>query len=130
MLRLPWAWSRPSDEGLGRRRAASGSNASHRLPPLDLHGAFLRRVDLSDTNLEGANFTDTDFTDANLRGSDLKNASLKGAILRGADLREVSNLTWEQLSEAVIDETTKLPQHLAADRLLDDDNAERPESCP
>jgi uncharacterized protein YjbI with pentapeptide repeats len=110
MFRFPWAWS--ADEGLDRQRGASGSNASRRLPPLDLHGAFLRRVDLSDTNLEEANFADTDFTDANLRGSDLKNANLKGAILRGADLRDVANLAWEQLSEAVIDETTMLPADL------------------
>jgi uncharacterized protein YjbI with pentapeptide repeats len=82
---------------------------------LDLHGAFLRRVDLSGTNLAGANFIDTDFTNANLRGSNLKGARLKGTILRGADLREAENLTWEQLKQAVIDETTSLPDYLAND---------------
>jgi uncharacterized protein YjbI with pentapeptide repeats len=112
MSRLPGAWS---DEDPDRRRSVSGQDRSRRLPPLDLHGAFLRRVDLSDANLEGANFADTDFTNANLRGSDLKNANLKGAILRGADLRDVTNLTREQLSEAVIDETTLLPEHLVAE---------------
>jgi uncharacterized protein YjbI with pentapeptide repeats len=109
MLRLPWAWSRPSDEGPDRRRGLGGAG---RLPPLDLHGAFLRRVDLSDTNLQGANFAGTDFTDADLRGSDLMDANMKGAILRGADLREVANLAWEQLSEAVIDDSTRLPDYL------------------
>jgi uncharacterized protein YjbI with pentapeptide repeats len=82
---------------------------------LDLHGAFLRRVDLSGTNLAGANFIDTDFTNANLRGSNFKDTKLKGTSLRGADLREAGNLTWEQLEEAVIDQTTLLPDYLTND---------------
>jgi uncharacterized protein YjbI with pentapeptide repeats len=103
MLKLAWPW-----------QSERGSGGSRRLPPLDLHGAALPRVDLSDTDLEGANFAGTDLTGADLRRVNLRNAKLKGAILRGTDLREAENLTWEQLADAVIDETTRLPADLAA----------------
>lgn len=109
MLKLVWPWHTHDAPDSGPPRSKSDG-----LPRLDLHGATLRRVDLSNTDLESADFTDTDFTGANLRGVNLRNAKLKGAVLRGADLREAENLTWDQLSEAVIDESTALPAHLAA----------------
>jgi uncharacterized protein YjbI with pentapeptide repeats len=74
---------------------------------VDLHGAFLRRTDLSRANLAGA-----DFSFATLRGANLKDANLRGTILRGADLSEAKNLTRAQLEEAVIDHETKLPGYL------------------
>jgi uncharacterized protein YjbI with pentapeptide repeats len=111
MLKLAWPWQ--SGEAAEGGSGASRREESRHLPPLDLHGASLPRVDLSDTDLEEANFCDTNFAGANLRRSNLRKAKLKGAILRGADLREAENLTWEQLSEAVIDEMTKLPGYLA-----------------
>ena len=80
---------------------------------LDIHGAFVRRIDLSGANLERANLSYADATNANFRGADLRDANLKGTILRGADLREAKNLTREQLAEAIIDETTLLPDHQA-----------------
>ena len=88
-----------------------------RLPPLDLHGAFLRKADLSATDLSRANFAGTDFTNANLRGSNFASADLRGAILRGADLRDAQNLTAEQLAEAIIDDRTLLPSYLSHEDL-------------
>jgi len=82
-------------------------------PPLDLHGAFLRRTDLTEANLVRANLSGTDLTNATLRGADLRDAVLKGTILKGADLREVKNLTARQLREAVIDDATLLPENVA-----------------
>ena len=82
---------------------------------VDLHGAFVRRTDMSNADLEQANLAAMDAANAIFRGANFKDANLKGAILRGADLREARNLTWEQLSEAVLDETTKLPDYLEAD---------------
>jgi uncharacterized protein YjbI with pentapeptide repeats len=79
---------------------------------VDLHGAFVRRADLSNADLERANLAGTDATNAIFRGANFKDANLKGAILRGADLRDARNLTWEQVSEAIIDQTTKLPAYL------------------
>ena len=64
---------------------------------LDLHGAFIRRTDLSNASLVGANPSYAD---------------CGNAIFRGADLTDVRNLTREQLAEAVIDENTKLPAYL------------------
>ena len=80
---------------------------------LDVHGAYLRRTDLSNANLEGANLSGANFTDAILRGANLKNAILKGTILRGADLTEAQNLTRAQIETAVIDDRTRLPALVA-----------------
>jgi uncharacterized protein YjbI with pentapeptide repeats len=80
---------------------------------LDVHGAFLRRTDLSNALLRGANLTRTDFTGAILRGADLQGAVMQGTILRGADLTDAKNLTLDQLRQAVIDETTLLPSYLS-----------------
>jgi uncharacterized protein YjbI with pentapeptide repeats len=79
---------------------------------LDLHGAFIRRTDLSGANLANANFSGADCTGVNFRGANFRGTVLKGAILRGADLTDAKNLTLEQLAEAVIDETTRLPADL------------------
>lgn len=76
---------------------------------LDLHGAYLRGTDVSNTNLKGANLSGADFTEANFRGSDFKGANLSGTILRGADLTDATNLTEEQIAAAIIDDRTKLP---------------------
>jgi uncharacterized protein YjbI with pentapeptide repeats len=80
---------------------------------LDVHGAYLRRTDLSNANLEGANLSGANFTDAILRGANLKNAILKGTILRGADLTDAKNLTRAQLETAIIDDRTQLPALVA-----------------
>lgn len=79
---------------------------------LDLHGAFLRRTDLSRTNLRRANFAGADFSFATFREANFEDVNLKGTILKGADLTGVRNLTPEQLAEAVLDEHTKLPDYL------------------
>ena len=80
---------------------------------LDVHGAYLRRTDLSNANLEGANLSGANFTDAILRGANLKNATLKGTILRGADLTDAKNLTRAQLETAIVDDRTRLPTLVA-----------------
>ena|SRR5215216_2116795 len=80
---------------------------------LDVHGAFLRRTDLSFANLERANLSGADFTNATFRGADFKDAILDGTILKGADLTEARNLTHSQLNRAILDETTKLPENLS-----------------
>ena len=101
---------------------------------LDLHGAFIRRVELNKVDLENANFASADakygsfrgssFKNADLRGANLEGAdltgadfsgaNLQGAILKGADLTDAKNITIEQLDEALIDEMTKLPHEQEA----------------
>src|SRR5882757_4214408 len=78
----------------------------------DLHGAFVRRTDLSGASIRDANMTKVDATNAIFRGADFEGALLDGAILRGADLTGARNLTLEQLSSAVIDDQTALPTYI------------------
>ena len=85
---------------------------------LDIHGAFVRRADLSYANLERANLAHADATNAIFRGAKFKDTNLKGTILKGADLRDAKGLTAEQLAEAIIDETTLLPDYIAREELV------------
>lgn len=65
----------------------------------DLTGA-----DFSDAKLIRANFAHSDFSGANL-----KNADLTDTNLSDADLKSIKNLTYEQLSKAIINKNTSLP---------------------
>ena len=80
--------------------------------PLDIHGAFVRRTDLSGASLRGANLAGADATNAIFRDADFEDALLAGTILRGADLAGARNLTIEQLSAAIIDDQTILPGYI------------------
>jgi uncharacterized protein YjbI with pentapeptide repeats len=84
---------------------------------LDLHGAFVRRTDLSGASLRGANMTKVDATNAIFRGANFEGALLDGAILKGADLTDAKNLTLEQLSHAIIDSQTVLPTYIDREKL-------------
>lgn len=83
---------------------------------LNLFKARIPGTDWSDSNLTNADLRFADFTGSSFRGSNLYRTRLEGTILRGADLSGVRNLTWEQLDQAVIDETTVLPDYLSRDR--------------
>jgi uncharacterized protein YjbI with pentapeptide repeats len=85
---------------------------------LDVRGAFLRRTDLSDANLQRANLSAADFTNAVFKGADFKEANLERTILRGADLTGAKNLTVAQLRAAVLDESTKLPDYISSRDVL------------
>lgn len=88
------------------------SKARNSKPKLDIHGAFVRRTDLSGASLRGANMSNADATNAIFRGVDFYGALLRGTILRGADLTDAKNLTLEQLSDAAIDDRTILPHYI------------------
>lgn len=88
------------------------SQAKAATPKLDIHGAFVRRADLSGASLRGANMSNADATNANFRGVDFQGALLRGTVLRGADLTDAKNLTIEQLSDAIIDDDTILPKYI------------------
>jgi len=87
-------------------------------PRLDIHGAFVRRIDLSGASLRGANLSGADATNANFRSADFAGAILKDTVLRGADLTGAKNLTAEQLAEATIDDLTILPKYIDRDEIL------------
>lgn len=93
------------------------SKGAAQIRTLDLHGAFVRRTDLSGASLRGANMTRVDATNAIFRGADFEGARLDGAILKGADLTGAKNLTLTQLSSAIIDDRTTLPTYIDRDKL-------------
>jgi uncharacterized protein YjbI with pentapeptide repeats len=70
----------------------------------DLEGAYLWKA-----NLEGANLTEANLEQANLDGANLRGANLQQTNLINADLRNVVGLTRPQLSYAICDPTTQLP---------------------
>jgi uncharacterized protein YjbI with pentapeptide repeats len=53
-----------------------------------------------------------DASNAIFRDVDFEGAALGGTILRGADLTGAKNLTVEQLSGAIIDDLTVLPDYI------------------
>ncbi|PSB58409.1 pentapeptide repeat-containing protein [Chamaesiphon polymorphus] len=73
----------------------------------DLEGAYLWQA-----NLEGANLTEANLEQANLEGANLKDANLQQTNLIDADLRNAIGLTRQQLSHAICNETTQLPDYL------------------
>ncbi len=92
-----------------------------------LAGAFLGRANLSEAslwkanlegaylwkaNLEGANLSEANLGAANLEGSNLQGANLQQTNLINADLRLAIGLTHQQLSKAICDETTQLPDYI------------------
>ena len=72
---------------------------------------------MSGASLRGANMAGADATNAIFRDVDFEGAVLRGTILRGADLTGAKNLTIEQLSEAVVDNHTKLPKYIDTTKL-------------
>ncbi|WP_310486807.1 pentapeptide repeat-containing protein [Chamaesiphon sp. VAR_69_metabat_338] len=70
----------------------------------NLEGAYLWKA-----NLEGANLTEVNLEQANLDGANLKGANLQQTNLINADLRNTVGLTRQQLSDAIYNATTQLP---------------------
>lgn len=96
---------------------AKATGFSEDIPPfrLNVAGANVRRTDLSFANLTGADLTDADCSFVNFRGANFRNAKLTRTKLIGADLTDAKNLTKAQIDEALIDNTTKLPDYLLAE---------------
>jgi hypothetical protein len=94
----------------------------------DLSDAILSETKLINavlvgTTLKGAMISDnTDLTGADLSSADLRGASLSGVKVtelkfedtdfRGTDLHEINELKYEQLTVALVDTDTKLPEYL------------------
>jgi hypothetical protein len=101
-----------------------------RLTRMFLTGADLRRADLRGANLRGtiatgadlrwawlheANLSRARLSRVDLRWASMNRTNLAGALLDGTDLREARGLTAEQLSGAMLDKDTRLPDDLADD---------------
>ena len=77
-----------------------------------LRWANLRGADLTDVNLQAADLSGAMLDGALLLGANLQGANLVEAHLEGANLRDVVGLTHEQLQQAIMDDTTHLPDYL------------------
>ncbi|WP_430913267.1 pentapeptide repeat-containing protein [Methylobacterium sp. sgz302541] len=86
---------------------------------LNVRGAYIRRTDFSNTNLADADLSHADASGASFRNSNFKNARLIETILRGSDLSGAKNLTIDQLSSAIIDDKTILPDYIDRSKLID-----------
>jgi hypothetical protein len=127
---------------IGRRKWVD----QERRKTIELSGSFLAGAMLFDANLNSSNLTAINLTDATIYDSNLNNtvlikailvgtnfgytkldeayldeADLTGAELIGVDLSTTTGLTWEQISKANIDETTKLPPELEIRRKAEDE---------
>jgi hypothetical protein len=130
---------------LGRRKYSFINGEDH---PLDLSETYLKGVDFSGhweyvlfmnanmnnsdfifvhlegAELEGAYLMEADFSyafmeEAVLKGAHMEGARLNGTKLQGANLSNATGLTRDQLSEAIIDEKTILPDYLQEKRPQD-----------
>lgn len=79
----------------------------------DLSWAHLTNANLAGANLSAANLSHTDLQGANLEGANFLVTDLYNAILIGADLRQSHNLTTEQISSAIYNETTRFDPEVA-----------------
>lgn len=98
-------------------RYGYGENDVRSLVKVDLSNMDLRGADISTrltwTNLENSNCHSADFG-----YSDMLWTKLDGTCLLGANLKTVKNLTAEQLVNSQVDTTTKLPEHITLDEII------------
>jgi len=98
----------------------------------DFSNSDLSYAEFSDNDLRWANFSNTNLNFTDFCRSDVNSAVFKDADLRGANLSEVKNLTKQQLSEAVTDQTTKLPENITLNEVRkaqkDDVNKTQPDN--
>ncbi|CAM2005139.1 pentapeptide repeat-containing protein [Acanthopleuribacter pedis] len=105
-------------------REACGKKAQFMCTNLEMsifNGARLEDCSFEGANLEKATFEgavlkDCMFYHAHLVDCNFKDADLQGADFRQTDLSGCSNLSYAQLEQAMIDETTKLPLELHAEQ--------------
>lgn len=74
--------------------------------------ANLHKANLMGANLQRAILYETNLTDANLVGTNLSEASFYDVKLEGAILTGAKNLASQQISMAIGDRTTKLPDNI------------------
>jgi hypothetical protein len=77
-----------------------------------LNNASLAGADFTSARLTGADFRCADLTAVTFKAADVEGARFDGAILRGASLAGARNLTQEQISLAIGNKRTLLPDGL------------------
>ena len=76
----------------------------------NMASSLLQGTNFADANLQGANLTGATMFGATLTGTNLLNANLTNAVLPDVDLAETENLTADQVSAALTNAGTKLPE--------------------
>ncbi len=79
----------------------------------DLSRAWLAGANLTEANLAATNLTEADLRGAVLIGANFQVTDLNNSVLIGADLRKARNLTLEQISSAIFDDTTRFDEAIA-----------------
>jgi uncharacterized protein YjbI with pentapeptide repeats len=97
-------------ELLARVSAAVRGPAAPDRSGADLMGRDLRRAPLRDAGLRGAYLIGADLRGVDLGTADLLGADLRAADVRGADLSRCLFLTQPQVTAALGDATTRLPE--------------------
>jgi uncharacterized protein YjbI with pentapeptide repeats len=98
-----------------RLSRANSQGAHLYLPNLqgaDLYQANLKWADLMEANLQRAYLNGANLEGSLLNKANLQEADLYQANLQGARLSDAKNLTEDQVKEALVDQTTELPEHL------------------
>jgi uncharacterized protein YjbI with pentapeptide repeats len=78
----------------------------------NLKKAHFRQVQLDRANLIGADLRGASLREARLRHANVLGAKLDNTTLIGADLSGLQYATRDQISAAITDETTKMPDFL------------------
>ena len=93
----------------------SQSNLSQaNLLAANMSTSILQGTNLTDANLQGTSLTGATMFGATLRGANLLNANLSNAVLPDVDLSGAENLTAEQVTSALTNAGTKLPDGIEA----------------
>ena len=74
--------------------------------------ADLRGANLSGADLSGAKLSEANLRKTNLTGTNFKGVSLLETKLTGVDLRPALNLSAEEVTLAIIDSKTQIPDYL------------------
>lgn len=97
-----------------RTNVSQSDLSSANLLAANLSEALLQGTNLTDANLLRANLSGATMFGATLNGADLLSANLTGALLPDVDLSRAENLTTEQVTDALTNAGTTLPEGIDA----------------
>jgi uncharacterized protein YjbI with pentapeptide repeats len=82
----------------------------------NLTEAVFQFTKISGANFDNANLTKASFFNSEFKATNFLNTNLTNVSFKNIDIRDVRNLTYNQLSKAIINENTILPDNLEAYR--------------
>jgi hypothetical protein len=100
------------DTNLTKARLELADLTEARLVNAKFNNAYLTETKLTGAILHNADLSNAFVTETDFRNAEFADFIDDGVILNSTYLRTSTGLTWEQISEAVINETTRLPPEL------------------